>query len=298
MVITPQVPNLPFEIRNGVKHFELIAEPVELEILPGIRLRGLGYNGSIPGPTILVYPGDQVAIRVSNLLTEGTSVHWHGLDIPNLMDGVPCIEPSPLIPPHYSFTYQFTVQNPPGTHMYHSHYNAIPQEMGGMGGAFIILDPPGHGIAVERDYFIMLHEFHLNGLPKFELTPGVYDIDPYTDSFNFFTMNGRCFPHTEPLPVKLGDLVRIRLGNLGMNAHPIHLHGHQFDIVASDGNPIGLEHQRIKNTINVAPGETYDIMFRANNPGIWPFHCHIPHHMANNFTKPAGGMFTTIVYGK
>ncbi|OPA77725.1 copper oxidase [Paenibacillus selenitireducens] len=296
MVITPNVPTLSYVLKDGVKHFELVAEQVELEILPGIRLKGLGYNGSIPGPTIMVYPGDQVNIRVSNQLDEGTSVHWHGLDVPNAMDGVPCIEPSPVIPPNYYYEYRFTVVNPPGTHMYHSHFNSIPQIMGGLAGAFIILDPPGHGLCVDRDYFIMLHEFHLNGLAKGEVKPGLYDMDPYSDMFNFFTMNGRCFPHTESLPVKLGDQVRIRLGNLGMHIHPIHLHGHPFSIIASDGNPIGWEQQLMKSTIPVAPGETYDILFQANNPGIWPFHCHMPHHMANNFTKSAGGMFTTVVY--
>lgn len=296
MVITPNVPALSYVLKDGIKHFELVAEPVELEILPGIWLKGLGYNGSIPGPTIMVYPGDQVNIRVSNQLNEGTSVHWHGLDVPNAMDGVPCIEPSLLIPPNYYYEYRFTVVNPPGTHMYHSHFNSIPQVMGGLGGAFIILDPPGHGLAVDRDYFIMLQEFHLNGLAKGEVRSGLYDIDPYSDRFNFFTMNGRCFPHTESLPVKLGDQVRIRLGNLGMRIHPIHLHGHLFSIIASDGNPIGWEQQLMKSTIPVAPGETYDILFQANNPGVWPFHCHMPHHMANNYTKPAGGMFTTVIY--
>jgi FtsP/CotA-like multicopper oxidase with cupredoxin domain len=116
--------------------------------------------------------------------------------------------------------------------------------------------------------------------------------------FNFFTMNGRCFPFVDPIRVKLGERVRIRLGNIAHVPHPMHIHGHQFAITASDGNPIYISNRLIKNTVDVASGETYDIEFYADNPGIWPFHCHIPHHMSNNMTKPLGGMTTTIVYVK
>ncbi|SDY24538.1 multicopper oxidase family protein [Thermoactinomyces sp. DSM 45892] len=294
MIITPDVILLPCTVKNGVKHFELVAEPVRREILPGVFINALGYNGCLPGPTILVYPGDCVNIRVVNRLSEGTSVHWHGLDIPNRMDGVPEIEPSPLIEPNHYFDYRFKVTNPPGTHMYHSHYDAVTQEMSGLSGGFIIVDPKS--TQFDRDYFIMLHEFHLIGLEPGVVKKGIFDINPRAHDFNFFTMNGRCFPFTTPLHVKQNERVRIRLGNVGMSAHPIHLHGHQFRVRAADGNTIPKQNRLKRNTILVAPGETYDIEFKTNNPGIWPFHCHIPHHMSNNLTKPAGGMFTTVVY--
>jgi FtsP/CotA-like multicopper oxidase with cupredoxin domain len=144
MVITPDVPNLPFTIKNGVRFFELTAEPVKREILPGLYINGWGYNGSIPGPTIQVFTGDTVNIRVFNHLPESTSVHWHGLDVPNSMDGVPEMELSPAILPGSYFDYRFRIINPPGTHMYHTHLNSVTQQMMGLGGAFIILDQNQH----------------------------------------------------------------------------------------------------------------------------------------------------------
>lgn len=294
MVISPNVPNLPYTLQDGVKHFELFAEPVKQEILPEVFLQAWGYNGTTPGPTILVYPGDWVNIRVYNRLPVPTSVHWHGLNIPNAMDGVPEVEPSPRIEPGYYFDYHFQIMNPPGTHMYHAHYQTVRQEMMGLSGGLIILDPIDSHTG--PDYFMMLHEFHANGLDKGIVRPGSYSLDPISDMFNFFTINGRCYPFTTPLPVAGGDRIKLRLANAGMNAHPMHLHGHQFVISASDGNTIALSNRLTKNTIPVASGETFDIEFIANNPGIWPFHCHIPHHVANNFTDPTGGMFTTVIY--
>ncbi|MBB3113418.1 FtsP/CotA-like multicopper oxidase with cupredoxin domain [Paenibacillus phyllosphaerae] len=296
MVITPDLPRLPFSERNGVKFFELIAEPVKQELLPGFFINAFGYNGSSPGPTIIVYPGDYVQIRVHNKLSEPTSVHWHGLDVPNVMDGVPEAEPSPKIQPGSYFDYHFKIVNPPGTHMYHTHFHSVKQEMMGLGGAFIIADPNEYRTKIHRDYFIMLQEFKVKGLEKGEVREGVYELDPYSDNFNFFTMNGRCFPHTTPLEVRYGELVRIRIGNLMMNAHPIHMHGQQFVVTSTDGNSLAPQKRYLKNTILVGSGETYDVEFIAHNPGTWIFHCHIPHHMANNFTEKLGGMTTTIRY--
>lgn len=296
MVITPNVPDLPYTLHNGIKYFELVAGPAKHEIYSGLFINTWGYNGSMPGPTIMAYPGDNVNIRVINMLPEPTSIHWHGLDVPNVMDGVPAVEPSPKINPGEFFDYHFRVINPPGTHMYHTHFNTVMQEMMGMGGAFIILDPNRQNKYIHRDYFLMLQEFHVDGLKMGEIKPGVYDIDPMNDDFNFFMMNGRCFPFTTPLAVEMGENVRIRLGNIGHSAHPIHIHGHQFVVSASDGNSIPVQNRLVKTTINVASGETYDLEFKANNPGIWPFHCHIPHHMSNNMQKPMGGMSTVIVY--
>ncbi|HWR44844.1 copper oxidase [Sporomusa sp.] len=294
MVISPDLENLPYIMIKGVKYFELVAEPVERELLPGLWIRGWGYNGSIPGPTIQVYPGDYVNIRVYNALPEGTSVHWHGLDIPNNMDGVPEIQPTPLIRPKCYFDYHFKITNPPGTHMYHTHHNVAKQEMLGLAGGFIILDPSSP--AVDRDYFIMLQEFAVKDLPMGILKPGSYEVGPLNDDLQFFTMNGRCFPATSPLPVMFGERIRIRLANPAMKEHPIHLHGHQFIVTAADGNGIFECARMKKNTIAVSSGETWDIEFEADNPGNWSFHCHIPHHSANNMTKEMGGMLTVVQY--
>jgi FtsP/CotA-like multicopper oxidase with cupredoxin domain len=294
MIITPNVQTLPFKLQNGVKYFELVAEPVEREILPGLFIKGWGYNDSIPGPTILVNSDDYVNIRVINHLPEATSIHWHGLDVPNVMDGVPDVEPSPKIRPGEYFDYHFRVVNPPGTHIYHTHVDSSKQLMMGLGGAFIIEESQQTQF---KDYFYMLQEFKIKDLKDKEVKPGIYEIDPNSMDFNFFTMNGRCFPYVDPIHVKLGDNIRIRLGNISHNSHPMHIHGHQFFISASDGNSIPYSNRLIKNTLNVASGETYDIEFYAGNPGTWPFHCHIPHHMSNNMSKPLGGMSTIIVYG-
>lgn len=295
MVVTPDIPNLSYQMENGIKYFELVAEPVKREILPGLFLNGWGYNGSIPGPTIQVYPGDLVSIRVINHLPEATSVHWHGLDVPVAMDGVPDVEPSPKIEPGASFDYLFRITNPPGTHMYHTHMNSPVQQMMGLGGAFLILNR-SRNANLHRDYFLMLQEFVLTGLEMGSTAPGTYLLNTMSHDFNFFTINGRCFPYNTPLYVNEGENVRIRLGNLGHNAHPMHIHGHQFTVSASDGNPIPPGNRPVKNTIHVASGETYDIDFRANNFGNWPFHCHIPHHMSNNMQSALGGMTTTISY--
>lgn len=295
MVITPDIPDLPFILQSGVKYFELIAEPVIRELLPGFYINGWGYNGSIPGPTIQVYPYDYVNIRVINRLPEATSVHWHGLDVPNMMDGVPEVEPSPKIESGQYFDYHFRIINPPGTHMYHTHFNTPIQQMMGLGGAFIILNR-SQNTNIESDYFLMLQEFSVSGLKMGEVKPGIYDLDTMSHDFNFFTVNGRCFPHVTPLKVKAGENVRIRLGNIVHDAHPIHIHGHQFTVSASDGNTIPIQNRLIKSTINVASGETYDVEFKATNPGNWPFHCHIPHHMSNNMQSAMGGMTTVIQY--
>ena len=294
MVISPDVENLSYVMRQGVKCFELIAEPVERELLPGLWIRGWGYNGSIPGPTIQVYPGDYVNIRVYNALPEATSVHWHGLDVPNDMDGAPEVEPTPLIKQGCYFDYYFQIVNPPGTHMYHTHYNVAKQGMLGLAGGLLILDPKD--LSVQHDYFIMLQEFAVKGLPMGVLKSGSYEVDPLSDDLQFFTMNGRCFPATSSLPVQYGERVRIRLANPGMMEHPIHLHGHQFIVTATDGNMIEEFSRMKKNTIPISSGETWDIEFKTNNPGNWPFHCHIPHHTANNMTKEMGGMFTVVQY--
>jgi FtsP/CotA-like multicopper oxidase with cupredoxin domain len=142
----------------------------------------------------------------------------------------------------------------------------------------------------------MLGEFKVMGLEQGEVKSSTYDLDPMSDDFNFFTMNGRCFPFTTPMEVKKNDRFRVRFANFMNDAHPMHIHGHQFEITASDGNQIQQQNRMLKNTINVASGETWDTVFLADNPGTWPYHCHIPHHMSNNMAEGTGGMFTTIVY--
>lgn len=158
--------------------WQLVAKPVKQQLLPGLYINAFGYIGSSPEPTIIVYPGDYVQIRVYNKLSESTSVHWHGLDIPNVMDGVPDEQPSLIIPPGSYFDYHFIIIIPPGTHMYHTHFHSSRQEMMGLGDAFTIAEP--NESTIQRDYFIMLQEFKIKGIKVGEVKTGTYDIAPYS----------------------------------------------------------------------------------------------------------------------
>lgn len=309
-IITPNVKDAPFRVlKNGVKQFHLRAEPVVHELVNGIKIRGYGYNGSIPGPTILVNQGDYVQITVENRLPEATSVHWHGLIVSNRMDGVPGPGGSPIIQPGESFTYEFRIQQS-GTFMYHSHVHDAKQELMGLAGMLIsrgIYEEP-----VDRDYVLLLQEWAvqmemhqqtsshpMNDHPSKQSASNIYDIDPMSMMFNFFTINGKAYPDTAPLFVQYGERVRIRLGNVSMDSHPMHFHGHDFIVTAVDGNPIPMMARLKRNTINVAPGETWNIEFLANNPGNWVFHCHKPHHTTNAHAMGGmGGMLTVIRYAK
>lgn len=260
MVITPGISDLPFTCENGYKVFELTAEEICWELVDGIFIRAWGYNGSTPGPTIHVFPGDRVIFRVYNHLPVRTSVHWHGLEVPNVMDGVP------------------------------------PQDNAGLLGGLIVEDPCMQHRQGYRDYLCLLQEWAVDALPWGDLTPGTYELNFVKPRFNFFTINGRCYPRTLPLEIRWGDTVRVRFGNIQMHHHPIHLHGHQFQVVGADGFPIQPTAKICKNTILVASGETWDVEFKANNRGIWPMHCHMPHHVTNNGDPAVGGMFTTVNY--
>ncbi len=238
MVITPGINNLEFDYSNGIKYFTLVAEEVKLELIKGLYVKAWGYNESVPGPTIIVDPGDNVCIRVINKLPQRTSVHWHGLEVPNNMDGVPPIEDSPYIEPNEYFDYKFKINNPPGTYMYHSHVDVMVQDNAGLLGGIIVNDPKDNKRKHYKDYLILLQEWAVDKLPWADINPGVYDLTFKMPEFNFFTMNGKCYPETKPIPVEYGDTVRVRFGNIQMHHHPIHLHGHQFKVVGADGFPI------------------------------------------------------------
>ncbi len=271
-VITPNGTNLPFRIENGVKVFHLIAEPVKREFAPGFVVDCWGYNGMTPGPTIEAFEGDRVRIYVTNKLPEGTSIHWHGIILPNGMDGVTGLT-QPKIEPGDTFAYEFTLKQT-GTVMYHPHFDEMTQMALGMQGFFII-HPRGTEVRrVDRDFAIFLNAWLIK--------PGTARPDPTSMfDFNVFTFNSRVFPGTASLPVRLGDRVRIRLANLSMDSHPIHIHGHRFYVTGTDAGPIQESAWIPENTTNVPVGTTRDIEFVADNPGDWAFHCHKTHHTMN-----------------
>ena len=278
LVRTPDVPDLPFRMDGNVKEFHLIAEPVKQEIVPGRIVDLWGYNGSSPGPTIQITKGDRVRIIVDNHLPEATSMHWHGFEIPNDMDGSPGSSQDPIAPGG-RFVYEFTL-NQEGTYFYHSHM--AMQEMMGMIGAFIMHPKESHQPRVDKDFVIVMQEYAI--LPNIDI-PNSMNME-----FNWLTLNGKSGPATTPLIVRHGERVRIRLINLGMDHHPIHLHGHQFVVTGTEGGRQPESTWGPGNTVLVGVAQSRDIEFVANNPGDWMLHCHLPHHMMNQMSSNVGPM--------
>jgi len=270
-VVTPNGSTLPYKLDHGVKVFHLVAEKVKREIAPGMVINAWGYNGQTPGPTIEAVEGDRVRILVTNHLPEDTSVHWHGVLLPNGMDGVQGLN-QPHIRPGETFAYEFTLRQS-GTQMYHPHADETLQMALGMEGFFII-HPRKESVRIDRDFAIFLHEWDV---PIGGATP-----NPNTMlDFNLFTFNARAFPGTAPLVVKKGQRVRVRIANLSMDSHPIHIHGVNFDETGTDAGPTPLSARVRETTVNVPPGTTRDIEFVADAPGDWAMHCHKNHHTMN-----------------
>jgi FtsP/CotA-like multicopper oxidase with cupredoxin domain len=272
-VITPDGVALESRVVEGVKVFHLIAQEVEHEFAPGLVGRCWGYNGRVHGPTIEAVEGDRVRIYVTNRLDVPTSVHWHGLLLPNGMDGVGGLTQRPIFPGE-TFRYEFTlVQH--GTYMYHSHHDEMTQMAMGMMGLFVIHPRHPEGPPPERDYAYLLSEW--------KLEPGTWRPDPNEmNDFNLLTFNARIAPGTAPLVARTGERVRVRIGNLSaMDHHPIHLHGHAFDVVETDGGVIPPAGRWPEVSVLVPVGSTRTIEFTAERPGDWAFHCHMTHHVMN-----------------
>ena len=278
LVQTPDIPDLSFTLDNGVKVFNLIAEPVKQPIAPGKTIDIWGFNGTAPGPTIQVVQGDRVRIVFDNHLPEPTSIHWHGFEIPHNMDGGPGISQDP-VKPGGRFTYEFSLHQE-GTYFYHSHM--AMQEMMGMLGAFIMHPKVPYEPRVDKDFVIMLQEYAV--LPN-NTVPNTMNME-----FNWLVFNGKAAPATAPLIVRLGDRVRVRLINLGMDHHPIHLHGHTFFVTGTEGGRVPKEMWLPGNTVLVGVAQSRDFEFIANNPGAWMLHCHLPHHMMNQMSSNVGPM--------
>ena len=262
---------LPHKLKNGVKEFHLVAEEFEHEFAPGCKAKVWGYNGSTPGPTIEVVEGDRVRLLVTNRLKEHTTMHWHGFILPNGMDGVGGLN-QPHILPGETFAYEFTIRQA-GTHMYHPHADEMVQMALGMMGMFIMHPRDGEAPRVDRDYCILLHNWALH--------PGTYRPDPsILQDFDLWTFNSKVFPAIEPLVARSGERVRIRIGNLSMWNHPIHLHGVEYFVTGSDGGRWPQSQWRREVTEIVGVGQARDIEFVAV-PGDWALHCHMSHHTMN-----------------
>ncbi|RYY97316.1 MAG: copper oxidase [Comamonadaceae bacterium] len=263
---------LPWRMNAGVKEFHLVAEPVVREMAPGFQVNMWGYNGQSPGPTIEVVEGDRVRIFVTNRLPEHTTVHWHGQRLPNGMDGVGGIT-QPHIPPGKTFVYEFAARRP-GTFMYHPHADEMTQMAMGMMG-FWVTHPKSAAQAsiakVDRDFCFLLGSFDVEPGSR---TPKV---NTMTD-FNIWSFNSRVFPGIDTLNVRRNDRVRIRVGNLTMTNHPIHLHGHEFEVTGTDGGPVPKSARWPEVSVDVAVGQMRQMEFIADEEGDWALHCHKAHH--------------------
>jgi manganese oxidase len=275
---------LAFRQEDGVKVFELVAAPVRWTILDDgdepVVVTAWAYNGTVPGPMIRVTEGETVRIILRNELPESTSIHWHGIPLPNAMDGVPPLTQA-AVEPGESFVYEFTAP-PAGSFMYHSHVETDKQIMVGLYAPFIV-DPVAEVDPPDVDVMWMLSEWRVGSNGETYAAMPMAGAEP-----NYFTINGKAFPNTEPIVVKMGERVRIRMANIGQFTHPMHLHGINFRIVAYDGVSLPPEQQITRNTVPVNPGEIIDIEFIADNPGVWIFHCHVLHHVTNDNVEPGG----------
>jgi FtsP/CotA-like multicopper oxidase with cupredoxin domain len=263
---------LPWRMKSGWKEFHLVAEPVVREMAPGMKAHLWGYNGQSPGPTIECVEGDRVRIFVTNRLPEHTTIHWHGILLPNGMDGVGGLTQK-QIPPGKTYVYEFTMTKS-GTFMYHPHADEMVQMAMGMHG-FLVVHPKDPGFRkVDRDFVFLLNAFDVEPGAR---TPKVNTIL----DFNLWAWNSRVFPGIDPLVVRKGDRVRIRIGNLTMTNHPIHLHGYEFVVSGTDGGWVRPEAQWPEVTVDIPVGAMRAIEFVADAPGDWAFHCHKSHHTMN-----------------
>jgi FtsP/CotA-like multicopper oxidase with cupredoxin domain len=279
-------------LQDGVKVYELAASVINWNILSDQQVGAYAFNRQVPGPRIELTEGDQVRFEVRNDLPESTTVHWHGLVVPNAMDG-PAEITQRSIEPGESFTYEFTAEQP-GTFFYHSHDNPDRQQALGLYGALIIrpADPAtDRAYDYQHEAVIELQEWtEKNGytFPAM-LMEGAMP--------NFFTINGKAYPDTEPIRMRLGERLRVRfIGSHNNFVHPMHIHGGPFQIVETDGVPVPPAGRWTKDTVNVGPGERYDVIWTARRTGRWLLHCHIPHHTTNNNVEEdgAGGLTTLI----
>lgn len=269
------------EVKDGVREFHLTTGAIAWPITDSVNVAAYAYNGQVPGPLLRVTAGEKIRIILTNNLSEPTTIHWHGVDVPVEMDGVPGISQEP-VQPGQSFTYEFTVPNTPGTFFYHSHVMPDRQQALGLYGGFII--EPRTRMAPEWDseHTIMLGEWTVkNG--------GNVPSMPMEGMFpNYFTINGKAWNSTEHFSAKVGERVLFRLVGSGSFSHPIHMHGAPFTIIAVDGHTLPPAQRMVRDTLTVNPGERYDIVWTPTRPGTWLMHCHINHHTMNDGAEVDG----------
>ncbi|TCU07039.1 multicopper oxidase [Rhizobium sullae] len=270
-------------MEGGVKVFDLTASVIRWTILPDVTVEAYAYNNQVPGPTLRVTEGDRVRINVKNDLPESTTVHWHGLILPNEMDGPATITQEP-VEPGRTFSYEYTVGKR-GTYFYHTHDHVDRQQALGLYGALIIdAKNPADGLPADLEYVVQLQEWIKRGWLTFPSMPMEGALP------NYFTINGKSYPATETVRMKVGQTLKVRfIGSNTTAIHPMHIHGGPFEVVAIDGETLAPSARYLADTVNIAPGQRYDVLWIARNPGKWLIHCHISHHTTNNNVETDGG---------
>ena len=256
---------LPYTIADdGYKVFTLTAKVIPWEVEAGKFVDGWSYNGLIPGPVMHANVGDKIRIVLNNELPESTSLHLHGVRVPNAMDGVDPYTQKP-IEPGASFAYEWTALEP-SVGMYHSHHNAQVQVPNGLAGAILIGDWKTTAMAAaggrthdankvaEQEVVMVLNDSGTIGL----------------------SLNGKSFPATSPYSLAIGETMVVHYYNEGSMTHPMHLHQPSGLVVAKDGKV--LESPFWADTINVAPGERWTVVYTPKDAGVWAWHCHILTH--------------------
>jgi hypothetical protein len=276
-------------VENGVKIFDLEASVIRWNILPDVSVEAYAYNRQVPGPRLQLTEGDRIRINVRNHLPESTTVHWHGLIVPNEMDGPAKITQKP-IEPGETYSYEFTVGQS-GTYFYHSHDHSDRQQALGLYGALIIAPRDASAEPqADLDYTLQLQEW----LKREWLTYPAMLMEGGLP--NYFTINGKAYPETDTVHMRVGQRIRLRfIGTNNNFVHPMHVHGGPFEVVARDGTILSEGSRYMADTINVGPGQRYDVIWTARQPGKWIVHCHIPHHTTNNNVEEKGGGGLTMI---
>jgi manganese oxidase len=264
----------PKVLADGTKEFELTASIVDWEVAPGKTVKAWTYNGTVPGPEMRVDVGDRIRIVLHNELPESTALHFHGVRVPNELDGVPPYTQEP-IKPGATFTYEFETLEP-AVGMYHSHHNAQIQVPNGLAGALLIGEMPLPASLADK------------GITKVDHQVTMVLNDAGTIGLS---LNGKSFPGTTPYSMKVGETMLVNYFNEGLMSHPMHMHQPVGWIIAKDGVPLDVPMP--SDTINVAPGERYTVIYHVKDPGVWAWHCHILNHAEG----PQGmfGMVTAVI---
>ena len=283
----------PVQPTGQTRRFELTVGETEWELVPGVKTTAVTFNDTVPGPEIRVTEGDSVEIVVKNDLSEPTSIHWHGIHVPNDQDGVSGVTQE-AIAAGATYTYRFTAPHA-GTFMYHAHGPKSREQIDrGLYAPFIIEPAGGESLKVDKDVTLTIGNWMVGDASGAMPGMDMGDTASMSMEYDYFTINGKSFPATKAIDVQEGQLVRIRFLNPSQTVHPMHLHGMDMAVIAKDGEPLATP-QRL-NVLDIAPGDTYDVVFRADSPGTWLLHCHDLHHASNAGVEPGGLIVPVVVH--